>query len=231
VRGDTDVQSSGNGCILRFFRCDRMACESSADRRIEKVANGMVRRLLTSELAVILPQRVTSRSTWEVIKFSRIHRRSATMNRSETSNALKQFRKTRWRFQQTFKTPLKSLHPFVAAIISAASAETACVTIEQAVFEPKHWIDLLVRHSLTPGYAKGVSVNAVGQREVEELLQAAFTDWFDFIFVPTPKPFVIYADHDEYTTFYANTHSNLNRVVTPLSALGFEQIPEYTRQL
>jgi len=153
------------------------------------------------------------------------------MNLSETPNAFKQFRKTPWRFQQTFKTPLKSLHPFVAAIISAASPETACVTIEQAVFEPKHWIDLLIRYSLTPGYAKGVSVTAVGRREVEELLQAAFTDWFDFIFVPTPKPFVIYADHDEYTTFYANTRSNLNRVVTLLSAQGFEEIREYTRQL
>jgi hypothetical protein len=149
----------------------------------------------------------------------------------ETPNAFKQLRKTPWRFQQTFKTPLKNLHPFVAVIISAASPETACVTIELAVFEPKHWIDLLARHSLTPRYGRGVSVTAVGCREGEELLQAAFTDWFDFIFVPTPRSFVIYADHDEYTTFYANTRSNLNRVVTPLLALGFEQIPEYTRQL
>jgi hypothetical protein len=31
---------------------------------------------------------------------------------------------------------------------------------------------------------------------------------------------VIYADHDEYTTFYANTRSNLNRVVEALVAQG-----------
>lgn len=74
-------------------------------------------------------------------------------------------------------------------------------------------------------------MTAVGQQEVEDLLQAAFTDWFDFVFVPTPKPFVIYADHDEYTTFYANTRSNLNRVLTTMSAQGFDQIPEHTRQL
>jgi hypothetical protein len=66
---------------------------------------------------------------------------------------------------------------------------------------------------------------------VEELLHTAFSDWFDFLFVPTPKPFVIYADHDEYTTFYANTRSNLNRVVQALSAKGFEEIAEYKRQL
>lgn len=153
------------------------------------------------------------------------------MNLSETSSTLKQSRKIPSKFQQTFKTPLNNLQPFVATIISTASPEIACVTIEQAVFEPKHWIDLLTRHSLSPRYGKGASVTAVGRQEVEELLHTAFTDWFDFLFVPTPKPFVIYADHDEYTTFYANTRSNLNRVVEALVAQGFEQIAEYKRQL
>jgi hypothetical protein len=144
------------------------------------------------------------------------------MKVSDTHSALKQIRKTPWKFQQTFKTPLKNLQPFVAAILSTASAERACITIEQAVFEPKHWIDLLNRHSLPPRYGKGVSVTAVGRQEIEELLYTAFSDWFDFLFVPTPKPFVIYADHDEYATFYANTRSNLNRVVGALSAQGFD---------
>ena len=66
---------------------------------------------------------------------------------------------------------------------------------------------------------------------MEELLQTAFTEWFDFLFVPTPMPFVIYADHDEYPTFYSNTRSNLNRVVTRLVAHGFEQLTGYSRQL
>lgn len=153
------------------------------------------------------------------------------MNLSETSSTLKQSRKIPSKFQQTFKTPLNNLQPFVGTIISTASPETACVTIEQAVFEPKHWIDLLTRHSLPPRYGKGTSVTSVGPQEVEELLHAAFTDWFDFVFVPSPKLFVIYADHDEYTTFYANTRSKLNRVVEALVVQGFEQIAEYKRQL
>jgi hypothetical protein len=66
---------------------------------------------------------------------------------------------------------------------------------------------------------------------MEELLHTAFTDWFDFLFVPTPKPFVIYADHDEYTTFYANTRSNLRRLVETLSAQRFKEIAEDRRQL
>jgi hypothetical protein len=153
------------------------------------------------------------------------------MNLSDSPGALKQIRKTSWKFQQTFKTPLNNLQPYVAAILSSAPLETACVTIDQAVFEPKHWIDLLTRYSLQPRYSKGVSVTAVGAQEMQELLHTAFTDWFDFLFVPTPKPFVIYADHDEYTTFYANTRSNLNRVVAALVAQGFEEVAEYRRQL
>jgi hypothetical protein len=152
------------------------------------------------------------------------------MNVSDTPSALKQIRKTPWKFQQTYKTPLNNLQPFVAAILLTASPESACITIEQAVFEPKHWIDLLTRYSLPPRYGRGVSVTTAGQ-EVEELLYTAFADWFDFVFVPTPKPFVIYADHDEYTTFYANTRSNLNRVAAALSAQGFEEVAEYRRQL
>jgi hypothetical protein len=152
------------------------------------------------------------------------------MNVSETPNALKQFRKTQWRFQETFKTPLKDLRPFVASIVSVAAAESACVTIEQAVFEPKHWIALLARYSLSPRYGKGVSVTAVGRYEIEELLEAALTDWFDFLFVPAPKSFVIYADHDEYTTFYANSRSNVSRVAENLLAQRFKQIPDYKRQ-
>lgn len=109
--------------------------------------------------------------------------------------------------------------------------KTGCVTVEQVVFEPQHMIDLLTRYSLPTRYGKGVSVTATGQREIEELLQAAFADWVDFLFVPSPKPFVIYADHDEYTTFYANNRSNLNRIREALSSQGFEEIAEYTRRL
>ena len=72
------------------------------------------------------------------------------MQLSDTSRAVKQIRKASWKFQQTFKTPLNNLQPFVAAILLTASTETACITIEQAVFEPKHWIDLLTRYSLPP---------------------------------------------------------------------------------
>ncbi|HUA66595.1 MAG TPA: hypothetical protein VME24_12155, partial [Alphaproteobacteria bacterium] len=61
-------------------------------------------------------------------------------------------------------------------------------------------------------------------------LVATFSDWVDFFFVPAPKPFVIYADHDEYATFFANTKSKLNSVVEPLLKSGFKQVLNYQRQ-
>lgn len=39
------------------------------------------------------------------------------------------------------------------------------------------------------------------------------------------------SDHDEYTTFYANTKSSLNGVVQSLTAEGFASVPDHERQL
>lgn len=147
------------------------------------------------------------------------------------SNAVKRFRTSPFRFQKTFKAPLKRLPSFLNAIVSTSKAQTATVTIQEVVFEPKHWIAFLTRYSLSPRYGKGVSVTAEGQHEILEMLEATFADWIDFLFAPTPKPFVVYADHDEYVTFYANTRSNLNRIAEVLAADGFEEIADFKRQL
>jgi hypothetical protein len=150
---------------------------------------------------------------------------------SEAPGAVKQFRKKAWRFQQTFATPLENLRAFVATIVSSQELQGGCLTIDQVVFEPEHLIRLLGNYSIAPRYGHGTSVTAHSQAEVAELLEAAFGDWLDFIFTPVPKAIVIFADHDEYTTFFANTRSNLNRVVTALSAQGFKEIRNYERRL
>jgi hypothetical protein len=154
------------------------------------------------------------------------------MTLSEIPGSLKRFRRTPWRFQQTFRTPLQNLQLFVGTILSAPEPlQAASLTIDQVVFEPKHLMAMLARYSLPPECRRDWSVAATGQREVGELLEAALGDWVDFVFVPTPKSFVIYADHDEYATFYANTKSNLNGVVHALSAGGFQKVPDYERNL
>lgn len=62
-----------------------------------------------------------------------------------------------------------------------------------------------------------------------ELLKAALSDWVDFWYVPTPRVFMIYADHDEYSTFFADTKSSLNRVALPLLEARFKEVRDYQR--
>jgi hypothetical protein len=123
------------------------------------------------------------------------------MTVSDAPGTLKRFRRTPWRFQKTFLTPLKDLQAFVASIFSAHELlQAGCATIDQVVFDPKHLSALLAKHSLPAQFGRDWSLSASGRDEAAELLEAALGDWIDFIFVPTPKPFAIYADHDEYTT-------------------------------
>lgn len=154
------------------------------------------------------------------------------MTLTHIQGSLKRFRRTPWRFQQTFRTPLQNLPAFVATIVSAhGSLQAASVTIDEVVFEPKHLMSLPRCHPLPFQLDRDWCINATGPQETSELLQAALGDWVDFAFVPTPKPFVIYADHDEFTTFYANTRSNLNGIVDALSGAGFEPVPQFEREL
>jgi hypothetical protein len=153
------------------------------------------------------------------------------MTLSEGTVILKKLRSTPWKFQRTFLTPMQSLQEFVTAIISAnQQINSGCVTIEQAVFEPAHLINLLTSYSIPPRYEPGVSITATGQKEVEKLLSAIFSDWIDFFFLPEPTTFFIYADHDEYTTLFVHTSANLNRTVKALTDGGFTLISDYERR-
>jgi hypothetical protein len=154
------------------------------------------------------------------------------MTLTETPGALKRFRKTSWKFQRTFQTPLRNLPTFVTTIVSAAQPlKGGSLTVEQAVFEPNHLNGLLTNYSIPSKCEHGLSLIVAGSQETEMLLLAVLSDWIDFLFIPDPKPFVIYADHDEYTTFYAQTRSNLNRVINALSGQGFDPVPNYERRL
>jgi hypothetical protein len=150
----------------------------------------------------------------------------------KTPGAIKKFGRTPWKFQATFHTPLKQLDLFVAAILDdEGGLEKGTVTIDGVVFDPKNLQRLLAASPLPVELGCDWSISADGMVQIRELLKAALSDWVDFSFIPTPKPFVIYADHDEYTTFYANTKSNLNGVVRALLAKGFKQVLDYQREL
>ncbi len=110
---------------------------------------------------------------------------------SEAPGSLKRFRRTAWKFQKTFKTPLKNL----AAIITASEKlQSSQVFVERIVFEAQHLTALLSRYSVTTELRDGLAITATDKEESQALLQAVLSDWVDFVFVPSPKPFAIYAD-------------------------------------
>jgi hypothetical protein len=150
----------------------------------------------------------------------------------ENSSQTKRFRKSPWFFQKTFRTPLKKLPAFVADILVVPGAvRDGTLTIESTVFTPKNLGVLLDLYSLTVPSTPDRGIKAAGSAEVSDLLEAAFGDAIDFWFVPDPKTFAIYADHDEYVTFFANKKAALGAIFEAFSAHGVNAVENYERKL
>src|ERR1051325_521465 len=151
------------------------------------------------------------------------------MTVTPSPGALKKFRRTSWRFQQTVERPeANDLDRFVSTIITAhAGLESATVTIDNVIFNTERMAALCPAGS---ALTHDTSIFAQSAGEMRELLVAAFWDGPDFICVPTPKPFVFYADHDDWITFYANTKSHLNHVIEPLATHGYKLVQNWQRE-
>ncbi|HZD77030.1 MAG TPA: hypothetical protein VE218_08500 [Acidobacteriaceae bacterium] len=148
---------------------------------------------------------------------------------SKSRGDVYQFRKAPLKYEQTFKTPLKELPRFVATILSPFPATEARVTIDQIVFEPKNLLELLATSGIDTHDLRSTSITATGHEDVPVLLEASFADWVDFLFVPSPDRFVLYADHDEWTTVFAANEVDLASMKSALHGGGFEMITGYTR--
>lgn len=151
----------------------------------------------------------------------------------ESPGTVKRFRRTAWEFQQTFQTPSQDLARFVDVIMSALpGTESAISVFQQVVFEPRYeLVPLYAKYSLPQKwYGDDVTLEAESATEARELLHAVLSEWIDFYFVPTPKRFVIYADHDEYITFLAHRKGQLSGVVEALNGAKFRAV-EYVRKL
>ncbi|HWY70031.1 MAG TPA: hypothetical protein VNX88_15275 [Terriglobales bacterium] len=143
---------------------------------------------------------------------------------------IQRFRAVPAAFQKTFKTPLKDLERFVSTFLAPFELEKAVLSTDEVVFEPKTLIRALGSGSDQADDWYEFVVTAEGQKEISQLLVAALSDWIDFLFVPSPELFAIYADHDEFTTFYSNDHSRLTTLCSGLISSGFEAVPEYMRE-
>lgn len=127
---------------------------------------------------------------------------------------------------------MRDIDGFVSAILSArGSVEKASFVIDQAVFEPRHLNAVIAEGGCPAHIQRDIVISMVDAWEAEILLRAAFRDWIDFVFVPNPKTFCIYCDHDEYTTFYANTATHLRRMTESLVSGGYESVRDWERKL
>ncbi len=150
------------------------------------------------------------------------------MNAAISTGATGKFRRSTGEFQATFETPLKDLDRFAAAILSVdGKIHGADIIIEQIVFSPKNLNALFPGQKLL--FGKDWSITATSREETHDLLRAALADWMDFAFIPTPKPFMIYADHDEYIKFFTHNKSSLNQIISTLSENKFNQVTDWKR--
>lgn len=109
---------------------------------------------------------------------------------------------------------------FVAEILRPNLVEEGIVTIESTASAPRNLAALLELHSLVVPTGPSQSLKAANSAEVSDLLEAALADPIDFWFVPSPKAFALYADNNEYVTFFANKKAALAAVVDGFAALG-----------
>ncbi len=142
---------------------------------------------------------------------------------------IEQFRCEPFCLQQTFVTPLQDLPRFVSTLISLFDPGTGFLSIDQVVFEPKNLLVLAMRNEIIIGDQWHLNLTASGKKDIGELLEAASGDWVDFLFVPIPQTFAIYADHDEYTTFFVKEEDTLNLLTSKLCEAGFQIVGEYRR--
>lgn len=133
--------------------------------------------------------------------------------------------------QRTFHTPLNDL-PRCVDLLLAGKPEiaTASVTIEQVVFPPERLEKLLANHEL-PLECRGRDILAEGHQQSIDLLVAALSDSVDFYFVPEPKRFILYADHDAFTTLFAARKGMLSAITDSLIRTGFKEEANYLRRL
>ena len=107
--------------------------------------------------------------------------------------------------------------------------ERAVLSTDEVVFEPKHLLELMAANSVSVENKLDLNLGAEGGQSIAALLEAALGDWVDFVFVPIPESIAIYADHDEYTTFYCKDESMLTDLASEVGLAGFEPISDYIR--
>src|SRR5687768_916561 len=117
-----------------------------------------------------------------------MHYHQCSMMVTQTAGAVKKFRRTPWRFQQTVKRPEASdLGRFVSTITTAhAYIANGTVIIDAVIFGTERMTALCPVDQVFP-LTRDSSISMESAEELHAVLVAAFMDGPDFIFIPTPK--------------------------------------------
>ena len=142
--------------------------------------------------------------------------------------AIHQFRANPWPYQKTLVTPRKDMASFLSALLAAFPVHQGAASTDQVVFEPDNLLELLKARELPTENYWTFCAEASNTEDAAVLLDAMLNDWIDFVFVPSPESFAIYADHDEFLTLYVPTSSGLDQLVTQLEMVGFS-FEDYVR--
>jgi hypothetical protein len=85
------------------------------------------------------------------------------MNAVTSSDELKRFRRTAWRFQQTFLTPLQELPEFVWTIVDAGDGmKEGCLTLDEIALTTRQLEALFERHTISLPLKNRMSISASG---------------------------------------------------------------------
>ena len=149
------------------------------------------------------------------------------MKVTHTPGAISKLRRSPWRLQQTFSAEGKLFEKFLAAIIAAlGDSSMATVTIAEVNIGTRCLSELVGLDSARVTLERGTSIVAENSDEIARLLDAAYRDGNNFLFVPTPKPFVLF-DDDRYSTFFANSKSNLNLITERMESIGISAVRDW----
>jgi hypothetical protein len=135
--------------------------------------------------------------------------------------AIHHFRANPWPHQKTLETPRKNMASFLSALLAVFPVDRGVASTDQVVFEPDSSLQLLKARKVAIENYWTFCAEASSTEDVPVLLDAMLNDWIDFVFVPSPESFSIYADHDEFLTLYVPTSSGLDQLVTRLELVGF----------
>jgi hypothetical protein len=145
------------------------------------------------------------------------------------SEELAAFHRDPWPVQQTFSTPLQDLNSFASVIEGGFVWQRADFSTDEVVFDLDDTLRLMEKYHLHLDNPWEFNLRVYGPEKIKEALEAVLGDWIDFLFLPSPESIAIYADHDEYTTFYSKNAGTLAGLTQRLIGAGFRPIEGYVR--